>query len=281
MRWVKELYQQRLGSLEELFGVSKPIIGMVHLLPLPGSPGCVHGMEEIIARALEDARALAEGGVDGIIVENMWDLPYYAGDRIPVETLAAQTLVAREVVKAVELPVGVNVIHNGGRATLSIALASGAKFIRACAYTGALVWDTGELDRGVAADLLRLRKRLGAGQIKIFADVCKKHAVMFPGIDLETHATWTEFHLADALVVTGPMTGAPASLEDVKRVKLQAPGRPVLVGSGTTPSNVGRFLEHADGAIVGTALKKDGVIQNPVDVERVRSYMDAVKRLRP
>jgi membrane complex biogenesis BtpA family protein len=279
--WIEELYGKRLKSLEEIFGVEKPIIGMVHLLPLPGSPGYGgYGMDAIVGQALRDARALVEGGVDGVMVENMWDLPYYAADRVPMEGIAAQAVVAREVAKTVSVPVGVNVVHNGGRATLSIALAAGSKFIRVCAYTGALVWDTGELDRGVAADLMRLRKELGAEHIKIFADVCKKHAVMFPGIDLETHVTWTDFYLADAIIVTGRMTGDPPSLREVKAIKGMAPHCPVLVGSGANKGNIAKFLRYADGAIVGTSLKEGGVTQNPVSPQRVREFMSVVRSVR-
>jgi len=279
--WVERLYGKRLKSPKEIFGVEKPIIGMVHLIPLPGSPGYDdYGMDTIIDRALKDAEALVQGGIDGVMVENMWDLPYYVGDRIPPEGIAAQTVAAKEVTKAVDVPVGINVIHNGGRVTLSIAMAVGAKFIRVCAYTGALVWDTGEFDRGNAADLLRFRKDLGAEHIKIFADVCKKHAVMFPGIDLETHVSWTDFYLADAIVVTGKMTGAPAKLEEVKRAKELVPNCSVLVGSGTNKNNIAEFLRYADGAIVGTSLKEKGIMQNPVSAQRVREYMRVVRSFR-
>lgn len=279
--WVERLYGGRLKSLVEIFGVEKPIIGMVHLIPLPGSPGYDdYGVDAIVDRAVKDAEALVQGGIDGIIVENMWDLPYYVGDRIPPEGVASQTVVAMEVAKAVDVPVGINVIHNGGRVTLSIAMAVGAKFIRVCAYTGALVWDTGEFDHGNAADLLRLRKDLGTGHIKIFADVCKKHAVMFPGIDFETHVRWTDFYLADAIIVTGEMTGVPAKFEEVKKAKELVPNCPVLVGSGTNKNNIAEFLRYADGAIVGTSLKEGEIIQNPVSAQRVREYMEVVRSFR-
>jgi len=280
-KWTEELYGKRLKSLKEIFEVEKPIIGMVHLMPLPGSPGYGgYGMGAIINQALRDANALVEGGIDGIIVENMWDLPYYVGNEVPPEEIAAQTVAAKHVIRAVSVPVGINVIHNGGRVTLSIASAVGAKFIRVCAYTGALVWDTGEFDHGVAADLMRFRKNLGAESVKIFTDVCKKHAVMFPGIDFETHVTWTDFYLADAIIVTGKMTGLPAKIEEVKKAKEISPKCPVLVGSGTTKDNIARFLMYADGAIVGTSLKENGVAQNQVSVQRVKEYMRAVRSAR-
>jgi len=279
-RWKDRLDSLRLRSLKEMFGVEKPIIGMVHLLPLPGAPGYdFYGLEAVIEHALRDAEALTSGGVDGLIVENMWDLPYYVGTDVPPEEMTAQAVAARAIVEAVEVPVGINVIHNGGRVTLAIAVAAGADFIRVCLLTGARVWDTGELDRGCAAELFRWRKNLGAEHIKIFADVDKKHSVPFPGIDLATHIEWTEFYLADALIVSGKMTGAAPELEKVKRAKELAT-RPVLMGSGTTADNIAQFLRYADGAIVGTDLKVDGVAENPVDMERVKRYMDAVRAVR-
>jgi len=284
MNWKERLDSLRLRSLKEMFGVEKPIIGMIHLLPLPGSPGYdfvegSRGMEAVIEHALRDAEALISGGVDALVVENMWDLPYYVGMEVPPEEMTAQAVAARAIVKAVDVPVGINVIHNGGRVTLAIAVAAGADFIRVCLLTGARVWDTGEFDRGCAAELLRWRKNLGAEHIKLFADVDKKHSVAFPGIDLATHIEWTEFYLADALIVSGKMTGDAPELEKVRRAKELAT-RPILMGSGTTADNIAQFLQYADGAIVGTALKVDGIAENLVDVERVKRYVEAVRSVR-
>jgi membrane complex biogenesis BtpA family protein len=280
--WASKFWGSRLTSLEDLFGVEKPIIGMVHLMPLPGSPAYEGwGMDEIIDNALKDAEALVRGGVDGIIVENMWDLPYFSGaSRIPPEEIAAHAVAAAEVIKNVDVPAGITVIHNGGRVALGIAKASGAKFIRVCLYTGAAVWDTGEFDHGNAAELMRVRKLLHAEDIRFFTDIVKKHSVVFPGIDLETHATWSDFYMADALIVTGSMTGVPPNAEDVRRVKKAVPDAPVLIGSGVNLNNVRELFPVADGAIVGTYFKVDGVIQNPVDEGRVSKLMKVVKDLR-
>jgi len=280
VEWKERLESLRLKSLRELFGVEKPIIGMVHLWPLPGAPGYTgYGMDFIIERAIEDAYALVEGGVDGLIVENMWDLPYFVGDDVPPEEMTAQAVVARKVVEAVDVPVGINVVHNGGVVTLAIAVAAGAQFIRVCLLTGARVWDTGEFDHGCAARLLRKRKELGAEHIKILADVDKKHSVAFPGIDLATHIEWTEFYQADALIVSGKMTGSAPELEKVKRARELA-HRPILIGSGATEETIADFLKYADGAIVGTTFKVDGIAENPVDVERVKRFMEVVKGVR-
>lgn len=280
--WAKRFYSKRMFSIRDLFKNDKAIIGMVHLLPLPGSPAYEGwSIESIEEFALKEAKVLEENGVDGLIVENMWDLPYYSGSsRIPHEEIASQAVIARYVVRNSNLPVGITVIHNGGRAALAIAKAAGAKFIRVCLYTGAAVWDTGEFDHGNAADLFRLRKWLYADDIKFFVDVVKKHSVVFPGINLETHSIWADFYLADALIVTGKMTGEPPLPSDVKTVKDIVGDTPVLIGSGLNPDNAEKLLQYADGAIVGTYFKQNGMTVNPVDPTRVKKLMDVVNRIR-
>ncbi|MFQ5723467.1 MAG: BtpA/SgcQ family protein [Terriglobia bacterium] len=278
--WKQEIKRPRLKSLEQLFGVPKPVIGMVHLWPLPGAPGYTgYGMQTILDHALRDAEALMQGGVNGLIVENMWDHPYYVGAEVKPEAMTAQAVAAAEVVKISPVPVGVNVIHNGGVVCLSITVAAGARFIRVCILTGARLWDTGELDHGCAADLIRKRKELYAEDIHIFADVDKKHSVAFPGIDLATHIEWCEFYGADALIVSGKMTGSAPDIEDVRQAKRLAT-RPILLGSGTAAESIATYLQSADGVIVGTSLKVDGVMENPVDVNRVRRFVDAVRAVR-
>ena len=174
--WHKDLDKHRLKSMDEIFSTTKPVIGMVHLPPLPGTAGYTgYSVTEITDFALRDARTLAEGGVDGIIVENMWDVPFTAHDNIDPEQMCAHAVAAAAVVKEVDLPVGINVIHNGGRICLAVALAAGADFMRVCMLTGAGVWDGGEFDRGVARELLTARKLCEAEHIKLFCDVDKKH----------------------------------------------------------------------------------------------------------
>ena len=279
--WARKFYSKRLKSLSELFGVDKPIIGMVHLIPLPGAPAYEGwSMDDVIEFAMRDARALVENGVNGLIVENMWDLPYYANGRIPPEEIAAHAVAAREIAKSFNVPVGITSIHNGGRVALGIAKAAGAKFIRVCLYTGAIIWDTGEIDHGNAADLMRLRKALYAEDIRFFADVYKKHAVMLSGINPEIHAIWTDFYLADAIIVTGRMTGFEPDVDIVKKVKGVVGETPVIIGSGLTAENAEKLLKYADGAIVGTYFKVKGITQNPVDPERVKKLMEVVRRIR-
>jgi membrane complex biogenesis BtpA family protein len=276
--WKQRLDALQIKDLSEVCGASKPIIGMVHCWPLPGAPGYTgYGMDTIIEHALRDAHALAEGGCDALIVENMWDVPFRAGSHIQPESIAAQAVVARAVKDAVKLPLGINLVHNGGVALLGIALAAGADFIRVCMFTGAGVWDAGSWDEGCAADLMRRRKELHAEHIKLFADVDKKHSVRFPGIDLATHIEWTRFFGADALIVSGRMTGDAPDLDKVRHAKQLAGDRPLLLGSGTDERNIAAFMEVADGAIVGSSIKEGGEIANAVDAARVRAFVRAAR----
>lgn len=276
--WKQHLDSLQIDSLGDIFATTKPVIGMVHCWPLPGAPGYTgYGMQTIIDHALADTEALVEGGVDGIIVENMWDIPFRAGAHIQPESIAAQSVVAAAVRGATALPLGINLVHNGGTALLAIAIAARADFIRVCMFTGAGVWDAGSWDEGCAADLLRRRKELHAEHIKLLADVDKKHSVRFPGIDLATHIEWTRFFGADALIVSGRMTGDAPDLGKVREAKALAGDRPILIGSGADASNAAAFFSVADGAIVGSSVKRGGVIEEPVDAERVRRFVAAAR----
>ncbi len=276
--WKQHLDAVRIKDLADIFGTSKPVIGMVHAWPMPGAPGYDgKGVDAIVEHAVQDARAVEQGGCDGLIVENMWDIPFRAGPHIQPESIAAHAVVARAVRDAVRIPMGINLVHNGGVALLGIAIASGAQFIRVCMFTGAGVWDAGSIDEGCAADLMRRRKDLGAEHIKILADVDKKHSVRFPGIDLATHIEWTRFFGADGMIVSGRMTGDAPALDKVREAKRLAGDTPILLGSGTDAANVGAFLSVADGIIVGSSIKEQGDICRPIDVERVRAFVRAAR----
>ncbi len=279
--WKQRLAALQIDKLADIFRTPKPVIGMVHCWPMPGAPGYTgYGVQTIIDHALRDAEKLVEGGVDGLIVENMWDIPFRAGPDIQPESIAAHAVVAAAVRRAVSLPMGINLVHNGGVALLGIAIASGADFIRVCMFTGAGVWDAGEWDEGCAADLMRRRKELDAEHIRLIADVDKKHSVRFPGIDLATHIEWTRFFGADALIVSGRMTGDAPDLGKVREAKALAGDRPLLIGSGADETNIAAFMSVADGVIVGSSVKVGGVCENEVDLERVRRFVDAARSSR-
>ena len=265
--------------LAELLGARKPIVGMVHLAPLPGAPRWGGSMAAVLERARADARALADGGVDAILVENFLDAPFYP-ERVPPETVAAMTVAVAEVARAAPLPVGVNVLRNDVAAALAIAAATGARFVRVNVHTGVMLADQGWLE-GRAHETLRLRARLtGAGEpIAIRADVLVKHAVPPAALDLaQTARDCWHRGLADGLIVTGEGTGAPTDAARIEAVKAAVPEAPVWVGSGLTAESAPRLLALADGAIVGSALAHDGRAGAGIDPERVRRLMAAVPR---
>lgn len=261
--------------LRDLFASAQPLVGMVHLQPLPGSPRWDGSMPQVVERAIADAVALAEGGMDGVIVENFGDAPFFPG-AVPPETVAAMAVAVGAVVDAVRVPVGVNVLRNDAAAALGVAVATGAGFIRVNVHTGAMLGDQGWLT-GHAHDTLRSRAALGA-DVAILADVMVKHATPPPGLDVGQAArdTWHR-GLADALLVSGPATGSRTDPGRLRRVRDAVPEAPVWIASGLAPENAIELLALADGAIVGSALERDGVAGNPVDRERVRRLLEVVR----
>ena len=257
--------------LQDLFGARNYVIGMVHLLPLPGSPRWAGEMDQVLARAVADAQALARGGVDGLIAENFGDAPF-SKDRVEPHTVSAMTLAVAAVRDAVSLPVGVNVLRNDSKSAIAIASTTGASFIRVNVHTGAMVTDQGIVE-GRAHDTLRYRRELGA-DVKLLADVLVKHATPLGALSIERAATDAANRgLADAVIVTGAGTGEPTEMEDVIRAREAVPDYPVLVGSGVNEGNVAKLLSVADGVIVGTSLKEGGVASNPVEETKVANLV--------
>jgi len=252
------------------------LIGMVHVAPLPGSPRWNGSMQRVVETAVADARALVEGGMDALLIENYGDAPFTPG-RVEPATVAGLAVVAREIRSALPgATLGINVLKNDARAALAIACAVGARFIRVNVHAGAVVADQGVVQSD-AYGTLRDRRLLGS-DVAIFADVGGKHATPLAPVDLEQHARdLTHRGLADGLVVSGPATGAATALGDIKRVRGALPHVPLLVGSGATPDTAAELLSIADGLIVGTALKRDGDVNAPVDLARVRRLVAAAR----
>ncbi|MCI0361733.1 MAG: BtpA/SgcQ family protein [Planctomycetaceae bacterium] len=253
-----------------------PLIGMLHLPPLPGSPRAALRLEAIRDHALRDAESLTRGGIDGMMLENYGDVPFPAG-RVETATVAAMKWVAREVRSAFgQTPLGINVLRNDGLSALAIAHAVGANFIRVNVLSGARLTDQGII-QGIAYELLRQRSQIGAMAVKILADVDVKHSVPLASRLLADEAAdLVHRALADGLIVTGRATGQSAALSDVREVKGAAARRPVFVGSGVTVESAGELAKFADGMIVGSWLKFGGDVANPVDPQRVRELVAAV-----
>jgi len=264
-------------DLKARFGSETPLVGMVHLPPLPGAPRFDGDRESLRGRALADAHALATGGMDALVVENYGDTPFYP-DRVPPHVVAEMTAIARELGIAVDLPYGVNVLRNDARGALSVAAAAGGSFVRVNVHAGVRATDQGLLE-GEAHETLRLRERIDA-DVAILADVAVKHSAPVADCNVRTVAAdLLERGLADGLVVSGPATGEPADCEDLEAVLDVRdgvdPDVPVFVGSGVTGDNVDALVALADGVVVGTALKRDGDTTNPVDRDRVEAFVDA------
>jgi len=253
----------------------RAIFGMVHLKPLPGSPLFAGSVDRVIDAALADARAIVDGGCDGIVFENFGDRPFFKSG-VEAVTIAAMTRIIAEVMRAVRLPFGVNVLRNDAAAALAIASATGAAFIRINVHTGVMITDQGTIE-GDAAATLRLRARL-APDVAIFADHFVKHALPPPGADAAQAAKDLRHRgLADAVIVSGAETGAAPGADRLLRLREALPDAPLLLGSGLSDSNAPAFGE-ADGAIVGTAIKRGADVDAPVERQRVERIVAAFKR---
>lgn len=267
------------------------LIGVIHLPPLPGTPGRLpleaRGTPSDLLQyaglwAVREAQLLQKAGFDGIFLENFGDIPFYK-DKVPAETIAALAVIAAAVREATRLPIGINVLRNDARAALAIAAVTGCQFIRVNVLSGVAATDQG-LVEGDAAGLLRERERLGA-DVAILADVHVKH-----GRSLSSPETVTGIELgveeaflragADGVIITGPTTGRSVDME-----KLAVAGRhakamkaPLYIGSGSTPQTLAELRRHASGIIVGSAIRKEGRAGAPLDPARVRAFATAFKK---
>jgi hypothetical protein len=253
----------------------KVLIGVVHLQPLPGSPRWRGDLETVIDFAVNDARAYERGGAHALFIENFGDVPFTKGCVAP-ETIAAMAAAGRAVRAAVKLPIGFNVLRNDARAALALCAVCGGEFIRVNVHTGAMLTDQGLIE-GNAYETLRYRQRI-CPNTQIFADVHVKHAVPLGNSTIEDAARDTvERGMVNALIVSGAGTGLEADLADVERVRRTCPAAKVLLGSGVRLENVRDFLPVADGFIVGSSLKLNGRLSNPVDARRVAALAKTLR----
>jgi len=262
-----------------LFTSPKPVIGVIHVGALPGTPRNNQTVAELVKSARNEAQLYRETGVDGIMIENMHDVPYLRGEAGP-EIVAAMTAIGTEVKISAALPVGIQILAGANIEAMAVAYAAGLDFIRAEGYAYAHVADEG-LIQSSAAKLLRYRRMIGANKVQVWADIKKKHAAHSITADVslgETGET-VEFMGADCVIVTGSVTGKPPSIEDVREAKAHCT-LPVILGSGINEKNIEEFYSHADGFIVGTSFKKDGHWAKPVDATRVNRFMSVVAGLR-
>ena len=266
-----------MTQFHQIFPLRKPIVGMIALPPLPGYPEFTR-MDEYIERALGDLDTLQRGGVDGVCVENDYDHPHTltAGPEI----VAPFTRIAGEVARAASVPVGLEVLLNDWRASLAIALAVGAQFIRMDFFVDRVRIKAGVIEPEPEA-VLAFRARIKAEHVALFTDVQVKYSESLePGKRLASSVQQAMAHGADAVIVSGQATGSRPTLADVEEARAAAGMFPVLLGSGVAPDNARELLAITEGALVGTALKDGTEAHHRPVLARVQRLMDAVRPLR-
>jgi membrane complex biogenesis BtpA family protein len=267
-------------AFDKLFKRPKPVIAMIHTGPSPGVPGFVC-VESALDRAIAETEVYVSAGVDGILVENMRDFPCIHERDMGPEVAAFMTTVACAVKRrAANIPVGIQVLFQANRTALAVAVAAKCDFIRAEGWTYAHVSDKGFADAS-AGRVVRYREQIGGARLPVFADVRKKHAshTLTGDLGIGEIAAGMELHLADAIVLTGSSTGVVPEVGSLKEVRAST-SLPLVLGSGVTAENIGLYYDHADGFIVGSSLKENGVWHGPVSDERAHELMSAVVQLR-
>jgi hypothetical protein len=255
-----------------LFSSAKPVLGMIHLEALPGTPASRRSVREIESLALREAKMYREEGVHGIIIENMHDTPYLRSAVGP-EIVAVMAIVASAVKEAAKLPCGIQVLAGANTEAMAVAHAAGLDFIRAEGFAFAHVADEGFIQSS-AAPLLRYRKQIGADRVQVWADVKKKHSshAITADIGIGETAEAVEFMRGDAVIITGSVTGDPPQLADIRGAKEHC-HLPIYLGSGVTAQNLVKYYALADGFIVGSHFKTAGQWSNAVEVKRIAIFM--------
>lgn len=267
-----------LSELKAVFGTDKPILGMIHLPPLPGSPNYGGDMTNVLDHALKDADTLVKCGIDAIIVENLGDYPYYPMTTEP-ETVAAMTRAALEIKRLYPVPMGINVLRNSWKAALAVASLCDAQFIRLNVLTDAMVTDQGPIT-GEAHLAMRYRKAIGAEHVRVFADIYAKHGGPLVRRNMATVAReMIHRGMADALIVSGDESAFPPEKEQIDLVKRAAGQTPVFLGSGIGLDTFDCVL-HADGSVFGYGTKPSGNMNDPVDESTVKTFMDRIRSIR-
>src|SRR5712692_5221001 len=265
------------GVVNSLFGVRRALIGVIHVGALPGTPSNRKTVAEITDEAVREARVYEAAGFHGLAIENTHDRPYLKSSVGP-EIGAAMAVVGCELRRAVSLPLGIQVLAGANLWAVAVAHACGASFVRVEGFVFAHVADEGLIESSAGA-LLRYRRAIGGDHIRVFADVKKKHSAhaITADVDIVETAKAAEFFVVDGVIVTGVATGHPAEPDEVTSVS-RAVSVPTIVGSGITMENVLHYPD-ADGFIVGSSIKKDGLWSNPIDLDRARALVRTFRDL--
>ncbi len=266
-----------MDKFTSVFNGTKPVIGMIHLKALPGTPKNSLNSSEIIRAALDEADIYTKAGIGAIMIENMHDVPYLKGN-VGHEVSSLMTLIGYLIKQRTQLPVGIQILAGANLEALAAAKAAGLDFIRAEGFVFAHVADEGLIE-AQAGELLRYRKNINAEEIAIFTDIKKKHSShsITNDVSLLDTAKAAQFFLSDGIIITGSHTGVSASVEELNSLKDLA--SPVLIGSGITKDNVADYWPLCDGMIVGSYFKKEGYWENELEYNRISEFMKLVKNL--
>ncbi len=264
-------------SLKDIFGTVKPVIAMVHFPGLPGRPR--HDREAGRARLLDvvgrDLEVLQDAGVDAVLFCNEADIPYQltVGPEIP----AAMAAVIGELRPSIRVPFGVNILWDA-RASLAVARATGASFIREV-LTGVYESDIGVISPSLG-DLASYREAIGASGVALFGNITPEFSSTLGTRTVAERARSASFLGLDAILISGPEAGVPFAMSDLRAAKEAVPQTPVLANTGVRADRLAEIFAVADGVIVGTSLKVDGITWNPVDPDRARNLVDTARKIR-
>ena len=264
--------------INELFGVEKPVIGMCHMQAMPGDPkfDATKGLDWVLEQARADMLALQEGGIDAIMFSNEFSLPYLT--KVESVTVACMAALIGELKREINVPYGVNVLWDP-QASIDVAMATGAQFVREI-FTGVYASDFGLWNTNVGG-VIRHQHMVNADHVRLFFNIVPESATYLGGRQIADIARSTVFNnRPDALCVSGLTAGAETSAQTLKLVKEAVSDTPVFANTGVRVDNVTEQLKIADGAVIGTAFKKEGTTWNPIDVDRVKELMNKVKDLR-
>ena len=260
----------------KVLNIEKPVIAMIHVDALPGTPKYNGDTKSIIKKAKSEAILYKDAGIDVLMIENMHDVPYLNRTAGP-EITSIMSILLYEIKNISGLPSGLQILAGANKQALGAALAAGADFIRAEGFVYAHVADEGFFNSD-AGEILRFRKQIGAESVSIFTDIKKKHSShsITDDTDITDTAKAAEFFLSDGVIITGSATGMEPSLEEIRKVK-ESINIPVLAGSGITINNVQDYLKYCDALIIGSYFKADGKWQNPVEIKRVKEFVKKIK----
>ena len=257
------------------------VIGMVHVRALPNTPNNRHNVQQLIDISCEETQLYKKYDLDGICVENMFDVPYVRPKDSGPEVTAVMTRICFEVKRCVpNIPVGVQVLAAQNRQALAVAVASGLQFVRCESFIFGHIADEGYID-GCAGPLLRYRKQLNAEEILIFSDIKKKHSshAITSDVDLKEMTDSAKFFMSDGVVVTGTRTGLSPDFSQVEALKRANIDIPVLIGSGVNHKNINRFSRlKVDAVIVGSEFKENGVWSNQLSEKRIETFMNSLQK---